>query len=377
MRREGRGIRIRWPDGHEAWFHNRWLRENCSCQHCTHPDAWERTIDLLAIPLDLTPDRVLTDDAGLRVEWPAHDAPCDGTRLTWAWLDDNRTERAARLARAPRRTRWRGRDLTYADHILHHDPVTSTSGGLLELLEQVLRDGFAIVDGVPTEPLSVLDFVDHITFVEESHFDRHFEVRSKPNPVNLAYTSGVLPPHNDLASRRHLPGVQFLHCLVNDVDGGQSVLVDALTVAETMRNENPDWFDLLVGTPVRYSSVGDTWSIVNRRPVIETDADGEVVGTRLHPALLGPVDVEPDEIDEWYRAHDELLRIALRPELQFTFRLEAGQCQIFDNRRILHSRRSFDPSSGERLFQGCYVTLDDFTSRMHTLRRAGADFRRR
>jgi hypothetical protein len=84
------------------------------------------------------------------------------------------------------------------DHILRHDRVTFTSGGMLELLERVLRDGFAIVDGIPTAPLSVLDFVDHIAFVEESHFDRHFEVRSKPSPVNLAYTSGVLPPHNDL-----------------------------------------------------------------------------------------------------------------------------------------------------------------------------------
>lgn len=77
MRRERRGIRIRWADGHEAWFHNRWLRENCSCALCTHPDAWERTLDLLAVPLDLTPDRVLTDAAGLRVEWPAHVAPCN------------------------------------------------------------------------------------------------------------------------------------------------------------------------------------------------------------------------------------------------------------------------------------------------------------
>ena len=173
------------------------------------------------------------------------------------------------------------------------------------------------------------------------------------------------------------PGEQFLHCIVNDAVGGESVLVDALTVAETLRDRHPDHFEILARTPVRYTSVSDTWWIVNRGPVIEVDGDGEVIGTRIHPALLGPVDVEPEHIDAWYRAHDELVRLAVRPEMQFTFRLQAGQCQIFDNRRILHSRRHFDPSTGDRVLEGCYVTLDDFTSRMHTLRRQGADFRHR
>ncbi len=353
------------------------MRENCGCGRCTHPDAWERTVDLLALPLDMRPDRILTDADGIHIEWPSHDAPCDGTHYTWEWLDENRTERDARLARTPRRTRWRGADLRPADHVVPHDGIISSDAALLDLLERVAGDGFAIIEGIPTQPMFVIELADRIAFVEESHFDRHFEVRSKPSPANLAYTSGPLPLHNDLASRRHLPGVQFLHCLVNDAIGGESVLVDSLTVAETLRAEHPDRFEVLVHTPVRYSSLADTWSIVNRGPVIEVDGDGEVVGTRIHPALLGPVDVEPDLIDEWYRAHDELIRIALRPELRFTFRLGAGQCQIFDNRRILHSRRGFDPTSGERVLRGCYVTLDDFTSRMHVLRRGGADFRRR
>lgn len=374
---DGPGLRIRWPDGHDAWFHTRWLRENCPCTSCTHPDAWERTVDLLALPIDLRPERILGDEAGLHLEWPAHEAPCSGSHYSWDWLDRNRTERVARLERTPRPTRWRGGDLRSEDHHLDHASVMASDEGLLELLERVVDHGFAIVAEMPAAPLAVVALAEHIAFVEESHFDRNFEVRSKVNPENLAYTSGTLPPHNDLASRRHLPGVQFLHCIVNDAVGGESVLVDALTVAETLRDRHPDHFEILTQTPVRYTSVSDTWWIVNRGPVIEVDGDGEVIGTRIHPALLGPVDVEPEHIDAWYRAHDELVRLAVRPDMQFTFRLEAGQCQIFDNRRILHSRRHFDPSTGDRVLEGCYVTLDDFTSRMHTLRRQGADFRHR
>lgn len=374
---EGHGLRIHWPDGHSGWFHVRWLRENCPCARCMHPDAWERRVDLGVLPLDMWPARVTATADGLHLDWPTHGAECGGTHYSWEWLDANRTETDARRARSPRRHRWRGAELDADDHVVHYDELMASDDALAAFMGQVVEGGFALVHGMPTTHLEVLRFAEGLAFVEESHFDRYFEVRSKPNPVNLSYTAETLPPHNDLASRRHLPGVQFLHCLVNDARGGESVLVDALTVAEVLRDTDPEAYELLVTTPVRFTSVADTWWIVNRRPIIETDADGEVVGTRLHPALLGPVDVEPDVIHDWYRAHDALLRIAVDPDLQFTFRLEAGHCQVFDNQRVLHSRRRFDPASGRRVLQGCYTTLDDFTSRLMTLRRAGTDFRHR
>jgi gamma-butyrobetaine dioxygenase len=39
----------------------------------------------------------------------------------------------------------------------------------------------------------------------------------------------------------------------------------------------------------------------------------------------------------------------------------------FDNYRILHGRAEFDPGSGPRHLQGCYVDRDDFLSRLHAL----------
>ena len=40
--------------------------------------------------------------------------------------------------------------------------------------------------------------------------------------------------------------------------------------------------------------MADDRHIVNHGSVIEVDEDGDIVGTRLHPALLGPVDIEPE-----------------------------------------------------------------------------------
>jgi hypothetical protein len=47
------------------------------------------------------------------------------------------------------------------------------------------------------------------------------------------------------------------------------------------------------------------------------------------------------------------------------------------DRRVLHAaREEFDPNSGPRHLEGCYVDRDNFLSRLRVLERRGADFRR-
>ncbi len=50
-------------------------------------------------------------------------------------------------------------------------------------------------------------------------------------------------------------------------------------------------------------------------------------------------------------------------------RLHPGDVMCMDNYRILHGRTEFDPNSGPRHLQGCYVDRDDFLSRIRTLER--------
>jgi gamma-butyrobetaine dioxygenase len=51
------------------------------------------------------------------------------------------------------------------------------------------------------------------------------------------------------------------------------------------------------------------------------------------------------------------------------FRLGAGDMSTFDNRRVLHARSAFDPTSGDRHLQGCYIDTDELLSRIRVLRR--------
>ena len=50
-------------------------------------------------------------------------------------------------------------------------------------------------------------------------------------------------------------------------------------------------------------------------------------------------------------------------------RLAPGQMWCFDNRRTLHARNDFDPATGARHFQGCYIDRDELLSRIRVLQR--------
>ena len=47
----------------------------------------------------------------------------------------------------------------------------------------------------------------------------------------------------------------------------------------------------------------------------------------------------------------------------------AGDLVLFDNRRMLHGRDSFDPQSGIRRLEGCYLDRDELLSRLRVLAR--------
>ena len=368
-------LTLTWPAGDRSTYLYYWLRENCRCPKCTHPDAWERIVDYMAIPLDVKPATCSVDATGLHLTWPAHGASCDGSDYSWSWLHRHRMERAARLARKVRHTAWADSGPCKEDLSIPFSEVMGRDGDLQRLLENVDATGLGFVTEVPTDDLAVIRLAERFAFVEESHFGRYFDVVSKANPENLAYTPDALRPHNDLPSRQHLPGVQLLHCRRNEVTGGDSVLVDGIAATERLRRDDPEAFDVLSTRRVTFRSVATNWEVTNRATIVEVDEDGDVVGTRLHPALLGPVDIEPDDQPAFYRAHRALLNVALDPEMQFRFRLNEGDCVIFDNARILHARSAFDARTGNRHLQGCYVCRDDLRSRLNVLRRGEHAFR--
>ena len=127
-----------------------------------------------------------------------------------------------------------------------YQALMNDNDALLQWLLAVRDIGLTQVRGVPTEPGSLKLIAQRISFIRESNFGVLFNVQSKADADSNAYTAFNLPLHSDLPTRELQPGLQFLHCLVNDADGGESIFVDGFAIAEALRQEDPEAFQSLV-----------------------------------------------------------------------------------------------------------------------------------
>ena len=104
-------------------------------------------------------------------------------------------------------------------------------------------------------------------------------------------------------------------------------------------------------------------------PVITLDAKGEVIEIRYNAHLAAIFDMSPDIMPAYYRAYRAYMAKTRDPKYRLTLKLKAGEMVVFDNRRVLHGRDAFDPSTGYRHLHGCYVDRGEFSSRLRLLAR--------
>jgi len=245
----------------------------------------------------------------------------------------------------------------------------STDQGLRKGLETFLTYGVLIIDNVPTESGALIDVGKIFGHVRETNFGMFFEVFSRPNSTDLAYRSVALGPHTDNPYRSPIPGIQLLHCLENHTTQGLSTLADSLAVIEQLRAEDPEGFKLLCSVPVRYRYLDEDIELVERRTMIETDINGNVVGVAYSPRLDYLPLLPEHELIVFHRARKRLGELFCDPQYQWCFRLEPGQLQMFHNNRVLHGRTSFNPNEGRRHLQGAYIDLDGPKGRYKALMR--------
>jgi gamma-butyrobetaine dioxygenase len=239
-------------------------------------------------------------------------------------------------------------------------------------LARFLELGFVIFSGVPAQPAQILRVAAQFGFTRETNFGALFDVRSTPQATDLAYTAMALDPHTDNPYRWPVPGVQLLHCLVNETTGGLSTLVDGFAAAEALRARDGEAFRRLTQTELRFRYRDATTELVASAPPIELDATGRVQSVHFSPRLDFVPLQPPDELAAYYRARrafDQLLR---SPEFEIRFLLDAGELVMMDNRRLLHGRTGFDPAQGLRHLQGCYIDIDGPRSLYRVLRRRRA-----
>jgi gamma-butyrobetaine dioxygenase len=124
------------------------------------------------------------------------------------------------------------------------------------------------------------------------------------------------------------------------------------------------------GSGQRLGSITDLPADVS---VIGVDPHGRIREVRLNHRSMQPLRAGRGRSVErtvaFYSAYRAFAEMVTRPDLMLTFRLDPGDCVVFDNTRILHARTGF-AATGQRHLQGCYADLDGVASTLAVLRRA-------
>lgn len=358
-------VTAHWADGLSHTFHPLFLRENEVTEGVIDHITRERSIEID----QFAPDVAVTD-ATLHDDTTAACTFSDGHtgRFATGWLRSMAERRWHPDADIPKQLSW---DATAMPEPPSFDgpSVLADDTALADWLRAAWTHGFARLRNCPTEAGTVKRIGDRIGTVRNSNFGFTFSVETKPDPDSTAYTSVSLDGHTDLASRETQPGLQMLLCRENTTTGGASTMADGFAVANALRTEDPDAFDAL--TTLR-------WVFTNRHkdtdyrfsgPMVETNALGAVIEIRNTGFLRFYPDMLSDQISRAYRAA-QLFNAHCRSD-RFLCRtpFAPGDLVLFDNRRLLHGRDSFNPQSGTRRLEGCYLDRDEILSRLRILAR--------
>lgn len=354
-------LKTYWADGKTSSFHYLWLRDNCSTNF--HPDTHESIFDLLSVTENIHPIKVEFDDETLKIDWSEGE---HRSSFSLAWLYQHAYSGDLKKDQSTGYISWSG---DFANNIprVDHNQVMDNDVALLDWMKALDKYGITIVKNMPDTEEAVSETAARISFLRETNFGVTFDVQSKPKPINLAYTAMALPLHTDLSNQEVPPGYQFLHCLANESEGGDSLFLDSLRVLEDMREDEPEKFQLLADTAVPFRFHDETCDIRHHHSIINLDSFGNIIELKYNDHLANVFDMSEDIMHDFYIAYRDLMRRFKGPEYKIKLRLEAGDMAVFDNRRVMHGRSEFQPNTGRRHLRGCYVDRSEFQSRLRVL----------
>jgi gamma-butyrobetaine dioxygenase len=342
-----------------------WLRDNCRCPSCRDDRSGQKLFNITDLSADVAIDRVERTGNTVAVWFGP-----DGHRGEFdvGWLEAQLAPAAGDGRTEADKQRWTAADLQGRLPSADWPEYLADKAARLRTLLAVQTVGFALIRRTPIAPGTVLRIAQTFGHVRSTNYGDLFDVRVEADASNLAFTGRAISPHTDNPYRDPVPTMQLLHCLSNAVAGGESGLVDGFEAAATLRDERPDAFDVLVATPVPFAWADDHASLRAERPLIDVDGRGRIREVRFNNRSMQPLRLPYDDVVAFYNAYRAFAEIVMRPELLLTFRLEPGDCLIFDNVRLLHARTAFsDTAGGSRHLQGCYADLDGLNSTVAAL----------
>lgn len=342
---------------------NLWLRDVCPCPKCVDPHSGQKsfaTTELDFLPAVRRSER--HDDGSLTVVW-ANDPVSGGEDHTSIYPPSV----ADGFSKILRRDLW-NRDIYENERQRCRVSYSDWMAGGSEFwhaMAALSSKGLIFVYDVPQgDEQAVERLGERIGALQETFYGRTWDVVSKPQAENVAYTNHFLGLHQDLLYYPDPPRIQLLHCLANECEGGESLFSDGVYAAMLIAARRKATFEALVQHPTayHYNKNGNVYyaerPVVRARPGTKTSMVDNVWWS---PPFQAPFPIDTSHMGAWYLAAKQFQEEIERPEHMVEYRLQPGECVVFDNWRVLHGRQQFNSSSGRRHLKGTYI--DDKTYR--------------
>ncbi|CAO3622974.1 unnamed protein product [Mucor hiemalis] len=372
-------LHVKWgKDSNTSTYSYLWLRDNCQCPSCLHPSSRQKLHSSADIPLDIKPSAVkivgeeaeITWDQPLRHGKAASDAHV--SRFPLDFLKRYQSEKASEEFRFNHILPQTWNNEEYKLDWVSYDNYMNSDEGLNTVVQRLYNKGLVFLKDVPLTDEACTKVAERIGPVQETFYGRDFDVKNVAKSINIAYTSLYLGFHMDLMYLDSPPGIQLLHSLKNSVTGGASIFVDSFRAVELLKEKHPEDYEILKSTPVTFHYLNNGHHMYYKRPTIVTDEPQSGPAWASHvnyaPQFQGPMDeLSPAEAKKFYGAFQKFADFIEDDSLRYQLTLQPGQLVLFANRRVLHGRTSFDPTSGDRHLKGTYLNLDSLKDKLRVL----------
>ena len=202
-----------------------------------------------------------------------------------------------------------------------------------------------LVEDVPAEQEALLKPIARIAHLRETNFGRVFDVKSKPAADSAAYTASTC--RRTRTCRRGNCSRACSSCIASSTTrpaaracsstaSRSASACGARRPTRSARSRRRRWRSG-TGTRTDYR-----WSA----PILALDAEGEIEEVRFANFLRGPIDAPESEMGGIYEALRLFQAMTRDERFSIERRLRPGDMWAFDNRRVLHARREFDPRLG-------------------------------
>lgn len=352
-----------------------WLRDNCQCEECLHPQTGERTLVTSEIPNNIAPIASFADSGNLTVMWNDKQHQ---SKYCFDWLrqylpgDDIANSSAYCDSAIGENQLWNS-ELQDKLPTFDYDDLRKNDLVLLDWCEAIRDIGLVITRNAPTEKGEIERFAEHVAFIRETIYHRLNNVYAATiaNKLNnIASTNLELKPHTDMPNYSNPPGIKMFHFLTNEAKGGVISAVDGFNVAQQLKEQDFDAYDTLTKVAVPFGMSNSRGDVISANPLFTLDFEGKLKVLRFSNQMALSLNLSNNELEKFYHAYRLLGKLIEDSSNKVQFKLSAGDMLATNNLRVLLGRSSYEANSGERHLQLTYMGYDDILSRIRMIKKA-------